>query len=63
MISMSQVPSDVLSGLLADKEALTKVLLTHVVSGANVFSKGVMWAETETAGGGRVLPLRCSGGA
>ena len=52
MISMSQVPSDVLSGLLADKEALTKVLLTHVVSGANVFSKGVMWAETETAGGG-----------
>ena len=48
---MSQVPSDVLSGLLADKEALTKVLLRHVVIGANVFSKGVMWGETETAGG------------
>ena len=27
-----------LSGLLADKEALTKVLLRHVVIGANVFS-------------------------
>ena len=48
---LSQVPSDALSALLADKDALTKVLLRHVVAAANVFSKGVMWAETETAGG------------
>ena len=47
----SQVPSDALTALLADTDALTKVLLRHVVTGANVFSKGVMWAETETAGG------------
>ena len=46
-----QVPSDVLSGLLADKAALTKVLLRHVVVGSNIFSKGIMWAVTETAGG------------
>jgi len=52
--AFAKVPSDVLSGLLADKEALTKVLLRHVVSGANVFSKGVMWGETETAGGENV---------
>ena len=48
---LPQVPSDALTALLADKDALTKVLLRHVVAGANVFSKGVMWAETETAGG------------
>ena len=48
---MSQIPADALSALLEDKEALTKVLLRHGVGGSVMFSKGIMWAETETAGG------------
>merc|ERR1712176_544636 len=42
-----------LNGLLADKEALTKVLLRHVAPGA-VFAKGVNWGNIATAGGENV---------
>ena len=35
----SQIPADALSALLADKEALTKVLLRHGVGGSVLFSK------------------------
>jgi len=48
--AFAKVPKDALDALLADKEALTKVLLRHVVPGA-LFSKGVTWATQTTAGG------------
>merc|ERR1712105_4163 len=38
--AFAKIPADVLNGLLADKDALTKVLLRHVVPGT-VFAKGV----------------------
>lgn len=49
--AFAKIPADALSALLEDKEALTKVLLRHGVGGSVMFSKGIMWAETETAGG------------
>jgi len=49
--AFAKIPADALSALLADKEALTKVLLRHGVGGSVLFSKGIMWGETETAGG------------
>merc|ERR1712178_451077 len=48
--AFAKVPSDALNGLLADKDALTAVLLRHAVPG-KLFAKGVMWAEHGTAGG------------
>ena len=48
--AFAKVPEDALNSLLADKEALTAVLLRHVTSGF-LYSKGIMWAEHETAGG------------
>merc|ERR1711915_760556 len=42
--------NDALDGLLADKDALTKVLLRHVVPGT-MFSKGITWTTHNTAGG------------
>jgi len=48
--AFAKVPKDALDGLLADKEALTAVLLRHVVPGA-LFSKGVTWGTHTTAGG------------
>ena len=38
--AFAKIPEATLNGLLADKEALTKVLLRHVAPGA-VFAKGV----------------------
>merc|ERR1712137_162791 len=49
--AFAKIPADALSALLEDKEALTKVLMRHGVGGSVTFSKGIMWAETETAGG------------
>jgi len=49
--AFAKIPADALSALLEDKEALTKVLMRHGVGGSVMFSKGIMWAETETAGG------------
>ena len=48
--AFAKVPADALGSLLADKEALTAVLLRHVVPGA-VFSKGLSWGRVGTAGG------------
>merc|ERR1712055_936391 len=49
--AFAKVPKEVLNGLLADKEALTKVLLRHVVPGTK-FTKGLQLpAVLQTAGG------------
>jgi len=51
--AFAKVPEDALNSLLADKEALTDVLLRHVKTGF-LYSKGIMWAELETAGGEKI---------
>merc|ERR1711942_519417 len=48
--AFAKIASDDLNALLADKEALTRVLLRHVVPGA-VFFNGMTWDILETAGG------------
>jgi len=48
--AFAKVPEDALNSLLADKEALTAVLLRHVTTGF-LHSKGIMWAVLDTAGG------------
>merc|ERR1712079_401967 len=48
--AFAKIPSDALQGLLADKEALTPVLLRHALPGS-LFSKGITWQEHKTAGG------------
>merc|ERR1711872_112467 len=48
--AFAKVPKDALDALLADKDALTKVLLRHVVPGT-MFSKGITWTTHNTAGG------------
>merc|ERR1711878_93422 len=48
--AFAKIPSDALQGLLADKEALTAVLLRHALPGS-LFSKGITWQEHKTAGG------------
>jgi len=48
--AFAKVPEDLLQALLADKEALTGVLLRHALPGA-LFSKGITWTEHKTAGG------------
>jgi len=48
--AFAKVPKDALDGLLADKEALTKVLLRHVLPGT-LFYKGISWDTHNTAGG------------
>merc|ERR1711872_935890 len=69
--AFARVPAAALDSLLADKEALTKVLLRHVVPGT-VFSKGIKWGTYDTAGndiiatqvyrGGKVKVLSSSDG-
>merc|ERR1719238_2453483 len=49
--AFAKVPADALSSLLADKEALTAVLLRHVVPGA-VFSKGLSWGNVSSHSAG-----------
>jgi len=51
--AFAKIPEETLNGLLADKEALTKVLLRHVAPGA-VFAKGVKYSTISTAGGENV---------
>merc|ERR1711892_1044508 len=48
--AFAKVPKDALDGLLADKEALTAVLLRHVLPGT-LFYKGISWGTHNTAGG------------
>merc|ERR1711878_36414 len=51
--AFAKIPSDALNGLLADKEALTAVLLRHALPGS-LFAKGITWQEHKTAGGDMV---------
>jgi len=48
--AFAKIPSDALNGLLADKGALTRVLLRHVVP-KTLYAKGICWETHETAGG------------
>jgi len=48
--AFAKIPSEALEGLLADKEALTAVLLRHALPGS-LFSRGITWQEHKTAGG------------
>lgn len=48
--AFAKVPKDALEGLLADKDALTKVLLRHVVPGT-LYYRGICWKVHSTAGG------------
>jgi len=47
--AFAKIPKETLDGLLADKDALTAVLLRHVVPGTN-FAKGIYWTTHSTAG-------------
>merc|ERR1711956_177120 len=51
--AFAKIPADALNGLLADKDALTAVLLRHVVPGAALKAKDVPHGTTpvKTAGG------------
>merc|ERR1711872_129993 len=69
--AIAKVPADALESLLLDNEALTKVLLRHVVSGT-AYSKGLKFGTYNTVGndiiaaqsyiGGRVEVVSSSGG-
>merc|ERR1711872_918459 len=69
--AFAKVPADALESLLLDNEALTKVLLRHVVSGT-AYSKGLKFGTYNTVGndiiaaqsyiGGRVEVVSSSGG-
>merc|ERR1712012_167999 len=48
--AFAKVPKDALDALLADKDALTKVLLRHVVPGT-LYYRGICWKVHSTAGG------------
>ena len=50
---MFQVPADALNALLADKDALTAVLLRHVVSGSALAAKDIPRGSTAVATAGR----------
>merc|ERR1711872_302141 len=51
--AFAKIPSDTLNGLLADKDALTAVLLRHVVP-ETIFQKGICWETHQTAGGDEI---------
>ena len=53
IVYLFQVPADALNALLADKDALTAVLLRHVVSGSALAAKDIPRGSTAvaTAGG------------
>merc|ERR1712142_153595 len=48
--AFAKIPKEALNDLLADTEALKRVLLRHVLPGA-LFKKGITWSEHATAGG------------
>merc|ERR1711923_602154 len=69
--AFAKIPADTLNGLLADKEALTAVLLRHVVPGAALKASEVPKGTTtlKTAGGeeidvtrGRYITVKSSAG-
>ncbi len=53
--AFAKIPADTLKGLLADKEALTKVLLYHVVSGKVTADKVVTMKSAPTVQGSDVM--------
>merc|ERR1712198_233039 len=59
--AFAKIDKDTLDGLLADKEALTKVLLRHVVPGT-VYYKGICWKVHDTAGGEQIQTQVFKGG-
>merc|ERR1712131_483607 len=58
--AFAKIPAETLNGLLADKEALTAVLLRHVVPGAALQGKDVPPGSTplKTAGGEEITAER-----
>merc|ERR1711928_210782 len=51
--AFDRVPSSTLTALLTDKEALTAVLLRHVLP-ETIFQKGICWETHQTAGGDEI---------
>jgi len=69
--AFAKIPEETLNGLLADKDALTAVLLRHVVPGAALKARDVPKGTTtvKTAGGeeidvtrGRYITVKSSAG-
>ena len=58
--AFAKIPADALNGLLADKDALTAVLLRHVVPGAALKARDVPHGTTpvKTAGGEEIQVTR-----
>merc|ERR1712210_449953 len=58
--AFAKIPEETLNGLLADKDALTAVLLRHVVPGAALKAKDVPKGDTKvkTAGGEEITVSR-----
>merc|ERR1712180_166637 len=52
-VTFDQVTSSTLTALLTDKEALTAVLLRHVLP-ETIFQKGICWETHQTAGGDEI---------
>ena len=61
--AFAKIPADALNGLLADKDALTAVLLRHVVPGAALKARDVPHGTTpvKTAGGEEIQVTRSPG--
>merc|ERR1712240_973579 len=59
--AFAKVPADALESLLSDKEALTKVLLRHVVPGT-AYSKGLKFGTYNTVGGDKISTQSYIGG-
>jgi len=58
--AFAKVPADALAGLLADKDALTAVLLRHVISGSAIRAEKIPAGDTTlaTAGGEEITANR-----
>merc|ERR1712098_482777 len=59
--AFAKLPPDTLNSLLADKEALTQVLLRHVVP-KEIFSKDITTNTVATAGGEQITAKKSSRG-
>ena len=51
--AFAKIPEETLNTILEDKEALTSILLRHVIP-ESVFQKGISWKLHETAGGEKI---------
>ena len=59
--AFAKIPADVLNSLLADKDALRKVLLYHVVSGSVTAAQVVKMSSAPTAQGSKVMISSANG--